>query len=325
MRRATRKRQRQSLLLLSCAVLGLAPRVVVGAPTKITDLTPAGIPTGVAFNAANNRVYATSSTQGTVTVINGGDNSVKTTILVGNGSNNNSVRGVAVNETTNLIYAVGLIGSGSLRSAFAVIDGATDTLSNKVELISTTSTTAPNPSRVAVDALSNRIYIQQVILAEGVAVYDGADNRLIGSVAVPAMSNDVAVNPAPGVRRFYVTGTNGGALNRLSVFSDLPDNLQFAVANVTVNEGAGSATISVVRVGTPSGAVSVNYATSDGSAMAPFDYTSTSGTLSFADGVTAQSITVPITFNATAEGDESFSLTLTAPRNNGASLGAPST
>ena len=46
------------------------------------------------------------------------------------------------------------------------------------------------------------------------------------------------------------------------------------------------------RAGT--GAITVNYETANGTASAPGDYTTTSGTLTFAQGVTSQTITVPV-------------------------------
>src|SRR5207248_10601351 len=71
-------------------------------------------------------------------------------------------------------------------------------------------------------------------------------------------------------------------------------------------------------------AVSVAYATSDGSAVAGTDYTATSGTLTFAPGVTRQSFSVPILDdNLSGEtSPETVDLTLSNPGN--ATLGSPS-
>lgn len=57
--------------------------------------------------------------------------------------------------------------------------------------------------------------------------------------------------------------------------------------------------------------VTVQYATSDGSAVAPSDYTSRSGTLTFPSTVLTQTITVPIVGDLVVEGDEQFTVTLT--------------
>jgi hypothetical protein len=61
--------------------------------------------------------------------------------------------------------------------------------------------------------------------------------------------------------------------------------------------------------------VTVNYATADGSAVAGSDYTSRSGTLTFAPGATTQVIAVPIVGDPLSEGAETFTLTLTQPLN----------
>jgi hypothetical protein len=70
--------------------------------------------------------------------------------------------------------------------------------------------------------------------------------------------------------------------------------------------------------------VSVSYATSDGTALAGADYTATSGTVTFADGETEKSFTVPVLDDALAEDAEAFNLTLSNPTG-GATLGGQST
>ena len=63
-----------------------------------------------------------------------------------------------------------------------------------------------------------------------------------------------------------------------------------------------------------SAAVSVDYATADGTAEAGADYTATSGTLTFAPGETAKTVVVPILDDAVDEGKEKFYLRLTNPQ-----------
>lgn len=89
-----------------------------------------------------------------------------------------------------------------------------------------------------------------------------------------------------------------------------PGVVGFDPASYVVSETAGTVTIVVVRTGGSEGTVTVDYATANGSATAPADYVSVSGTLTFTDGVTEQTFTVPIAADAFAEQDETFSITL---------------
>ncbi|MBE9073279.1 VWD domain-containing protein [Microcystis sp. LEGE 08355] len=61
--------------------------------------------------------------------------------------------------------------------------------------------------------------------------------------------------------------------------------------------------------------ISVNYATSNGTATAGADYTATIGTLTFAPGVTTQVLNIPILNDSLNEADETFTLTLSSPTN----------
>ncbi len=65
--------------------------------------------------------------------------------------------------------------------------------------------------------------------------------------------------------------------------------------------------------------VTVDYATSDGTATAGTDYAATSGTLTFAAGDTAKTVSVPVLDDAVDEEDETFTLTLSNA--SGATLG----
>jgi dienelactone hydrolase len=79
----------------------------------------------------------------------------------------------------------------------------------------------------------------------------------------------------------------------------------------SIVENGGSATITVTRTGGAFGPVSVNYATSNGSATAGSDYTAASGTLSWADGDSAsKTFTIPILNDGAREPNETVTLTL---------------
>lgn len=101
------------------------------------------------------------------------------------------------------------------------------------------------------------------------------------------------------------------------------DTVQFQSAVSYINEGAGTATITVTRSGAGGGPVTVNYVSSNGTAVAPADYTAVSGALSWAAGdYASKSFTVPIVDDALVEPNESINLALSDP--SGASLGTQS-
>ena len=84
-----------------------------------------------------------------------------------------------------------------------------------------------------------------------------------------------------------------------------------SVADAEVEEGADAAvTFEVTLSRAASSAVTVDYATADGTAVAGEDYTATSGTLTFAAGETAKTVSVPVLDDALDEGRETFSLKL---------------
>ncbi|NTV15308.1 MAG: DUF1566 domain-containing protein, partial [Desulfobulbaceae bacterium] len=99
----------------------------------------------------------------------------------------------------------------------------------------------------------------------------------------------------------------------LTIVDDEPA-LSFVASTYSVNEGGGSVTVSVKRKGNASGAVSVNYATSDGFATAGSDYTATSGTLNWAANDTAnKTFTIPIINDTEVEFAETVNITLSNP------------
>ena len=107
----------------------------------------------------------------------------------------------------------------------------------------------------------------------------------------------------------------------------MPGTIQFSSATYSDSEtnATHNVTITVTRTGGSNGAVSVHYATSDGSATAGSDYTSTSGDLNWPDGDAAQkTFNVSVTGDTTFESDETINLTLSAPTG-GATLGSPNT
>ena len=94
-------------------------------------------------------------------------------------------------------------------------------------------------------------------------------------------------------------------------------------ATVTVSEGMPVANITVERSGSSTGVATVNFNTSNGTAIAGSDYTATSGTITFAAGQTTQTVSIPILNDTVPESNETFSVTLNTP--GGAVLGGQTT
>ena len=88
------------------------------------------------------------------------------------------------------------------------------------------------------------------------------------------------------------------------------------ISDVAITEGnTGTANaVFAVTLSTVSGrSVTVNYATANGTAVAPNDYTAAPGTLTFAPGTTSQTIAVPVVGDTLDEPVETFVVDLTSP------------
>ena len=103
-----------------------------------------------------------------------------------------------------------------------------------------------------------------------------------------------------------------------ATIADDDDAAQFAVSDASVTEGSAgttNATFTVTKTGSTTQTATVHWATSDGSAKQPGDYTASSGDLSFAPADTTKTFTVPVVGDTTDEPDETFIVTLTNPSN----------
>ncbi|MEL7227575.1 MAG: Calx-beta domain-containing protein, partial [Cyanobacteria bacterium J06576_12] len=107
------------------------------------------------------------------------------------------------------------------------------------------------------------------------------------------------------------------------VDDDVPAELSISTTDVSVGEGAATASVTVQRSGDITGTASVEFTTGNGTAIAGSDYTATSGILAFTAGQTSQTIDVPIRDDIAVENNETFSVTLSNPT--GAALGSQTT
>ena len=141
---------------------------------------------------------------------------------------------------------------------------------------------------------------------------------LLGSVRVTVFSPDdlVLVKGGPADRRRFMDDT-------LVALATKYDGIRLEIdrivrqRNTLLKQAAGRLTDEIaVTLDVPRGLpVSINYATSDGTAQAPGDYAAVSGTLIFAPGETSRVFGVPIYDDTQAEGDETVIATLSDASN----------
>lgn len=140
--------------------------------------------------------------------------------------------------------------------------------------------------------------------------------------------NDLLVEEPETFTMNLSSPTGGAVLGRaLStariVSDDKPGALSFVGSSITVNENAGTATVTLRRTGGNGNAVGIHYATENGTALAGSDYTATSGDLGWAAGdVANKSFTIPLNWDTAAEKAEKFYVVLSVPTG-GAKLGSP--
>ncbi len=177
---------------------------------------PSGTPQyrylGVAVNETTNRVYVVEENQPKMAVIDGTSNTVIITVIVKPLSNgfvgNPRYRflGIAVNETTNRVY----VAHGGLY----VIDGASNTVINTVDVVGAVSNGGFGALNVTVNETTNRIYVAKgpkgpsgtpkpgdppIIpdkLAGDIAVIDGTNNTVITVVEMGGVAQGgIGVKP----------------------------------------------------------------------------------------------------------------------------------
>ena len=210
----------------------------------------------------------------------------------------------------------------------------------------------PSTETVSTDATLASLAVEGATLSPafdaGVLVYRAAVEAGVETVTVTASANDggaaVAYGPAEDADaeladhqvatpegetlvEVAVTAADGRTARRYRVvLARAADTVtvagsgQLSVADAEATEEDDTAVEFVVTLAPASSdTVTVDYATSDGTATAGSDYTATSGTLTFAAGDTAKTVSVPIADDTEDDGGETFTLTLSNA--SGAGLG----
>lgn len=131
------------------------------------------------------------------------------------------------------------------------------------------------------------------------------------------LKTELQKNPSGG-NAYFVRGMSSfgsSSVTKVSVVAAVSTLPVISVADLSVLESAGNATINVSLSQASSQSVSLNYSTSDGTAASGSDYSFVAGVLTIPAGSTSGTITVPITADTIYEGSETFNLNLTSPVN----------
>jgi uncharacterized repeat protein (TIGR01451 family) len=152
------------------------------------------------------------------------------------------------------------------------------------------------------------------VVACNLGVVPGATNATITIVVVPTIAGIIITNVATVSRAEadnYLGNNTATAVTTVTTPA-------ISIADASVIEGnVGTMNmIFVVTLAAPSAqTITVNYATSDGSATAGSDYIATNGTVTFAPGITSATIAVAVIGDTVIETNETFFVNLSNPVN----------
>ncbi|WP_367874803.1 Calx-beta domain-containing protein [Luteolibacter sp. Populi] len=129
-------------------------------------------------------------------------------------------------------------------------------------------------------------------------------------LAVGQSFNDTA----SGITLTTVAQGGSGADEYLDVQVAFQPRVAWTQSGYSVDEQAGTASLTLTRSNNSAGAVSVHWATAPGTATSPADFSTSSGDVTWANGDGSDKIiTIPITADSTPEGPQDFTVTLSAP------------
>jgi hypothetical protein len=297
---------------------------IIGANASLTAPVP-NQGYGVVFGGSNTVVGGTGAGEANIIAFNGFDGVLLVSSI--DGSNSNPVRG-------NSIFSNGHFNSS--RDSFLGIDlypdfdvtpndaGDADSGANNLQNFPVITSVTPAASSVNVKGTLNSaasttydldFYSNGVCDASGF----GEGARRVGSAQVTTDSGgnasfDLTFNVALAANQ-VLTATATDPSGSTSEFSQCAaagaarvGSINFEPDSVTAGEGGDAASFVLTRAGGSAGSVTVNYSVRGVTARAGSDFTATSGTLTFADGETSKSFTVPVLEDAA---DETFNETAT--------------
>ncbi len=190
----------------------------------------------------------------------------------------------------------------------------------------------PASFQVCLSHASTNTVTVQYTTADGSAIagddYTAATGTLTFNPGTTCLTVPVTVNDdgvTEGAENFFVNlssptnATIADGEGEGTIFDCDPEPPTVSIRGTVVSECDGNATLQVCLSAVSDSDVTVDFATSNGSATAGTDYTATSGTATISAGDLCTTVTIPILNDGVVEPNESFSVTLSNP--NGATIG----
>ena len=156
-------------------------------------------------------------------------------------------------------------------------------------------------------------------LTEGILTFDGTET--VKNIVLKVVNDSMdEPNNLITIQLFNPTGANLPAAQAFHGYTIVDDDnpplipfVGFAANTGNVVENAGTALVAVALSAPATTSGTVDYTTTNGTALDSSDYITSSGTLSYAAGDSVAYITLPITDDSTFENSETLTLTLTNP------------
>ncbi len=154
--------------------------------------------------------------------------------------------------------------------------------------------------------------LNELQLANGAEIYVSPISPGFGKPASPILTRFVVRQGAQYRVQLAARGSEEG-FGTLSWRYVAPPILEFTSSDLTVREAQGSLALTLVRSGGVEETVTVNVATSDGTAVAPSDYTAAKTAVTFAPGEVEKSVTIALRNDREVDPDESFTVSISQP------------
>lgn len=224
---------------------------------------------------------------------------------------------VAYDSATNRLFIT--LWGGPVSSPggqLLVLDGSTFNKINEIAL-------GVDPTGIAFDRADHTIFVTNQLapsgMTGGLSVIDDRTLTVTQTVNVGTQASAVAVDPFSHTVYVANVGSNNVAVLHLQVPPG-PGTIHFGSSSSSSTAGS-RASITVVRGGSTNVTSTVDYATSDGTALSGRDYSATTGTLTFPPGSHVQTFSVPTLAPLGAIGLRTVKLDLTNVT--GGSLASP--